>query len=82
MDNYDSLFAAQEKTAAKTFAPFDKEAWAERKQAERQSAYAMIDETADSMARDGNIFKRYILDRCIEQQMIPTNTGYCCYNNA
>lgn len=57
MDNYDSLFAAQEKTAAKTFAPFDKEAWAERKQAERQSAYAMIDETADSMARDGNIFK-------------------------
>lgn len=57
MDNYDSIFAPKKQDNAKSYAPFDKEAWAQRKQAERQSAYALMDETAERMATDGDTFR-------------------------
>lgn len=58
MENYDSLFAsAGTPKESKTFSPVDKQAWAEKKQAERQQVYGMIDETAEAMAQDGNMFK-------------------------
>lgn len=57
MENYDSIFASQEAPKSKSFAPFDKQAWAEKKQAERQEVYQLIDRTAEDMARDGMLFQ-------------------------
>lgn len=41
MPNYDDLFTGQ--TTQQEEKPFDKTAWAARKQAEREGVYAMID---------------------------------------
>ena len=57
MENYDSIFAPKEAAQNKTFSPVDKQAWAEKKQAERQSVYGLIDETAEGMIHDGDLFK-------------------------
>jgi len=57
MENYDSIFATKEAATSKTFSPIDKQAWAEKKQAERRQVYDMIDETAEAMAQDGDLFK-------------------------
>lgn len=57
MENYDSIFAPKEATQSKTFTPIDKQAWAEKKQAERRQVYGLIDETAESMVADGDLFK-------------------------
>ncbi len=57
MENYDSIFAPKEATQNKTFSPVDKQAWAEKKQAERQQVYEMIDSTALQMASNPEIFK-------------------------
>ena len=57
MDNYDSIFAQSEDSQSRTLDQFDKKAWAEKKQAERQGVYALIDETAQAMTRDGNLFQ-------------------------
>ena len=43
MENYDSIFTPKKQDNAKSYAPFDKEAWVQRKQAERQSAYALME---------------------------------------
>ena len=37
MENYDSIFAPKEAAQNKTFSPVDKQAWAEKKQADRKS---------------------------------------------
>ena len=58
MENYDSIFSSAEpENQDKTFSPIDKQAWAEKKQAERQQVYGMIDKTAEAMAQDGDLFK-------------------------
>ena len=57
MENFDALFAPKENTQAASFSPIDKQAWAENKQAERQSVYGMIDTTADEMCKDGALFQ-------------------------
>lgn len=57
MDNYDSIFAQSEDSQSRTLDQFDKKAWAEKKQAERQGVYALIDETAQAMTQDGNLFQ-------------------------
>ena len=58
MENYDSIFAsAATENQSKSFTPVDKQAWAEKKQAERQLVYNMIDETAEAMTQDGALFK-------------------------
>ena len=57
MENYDSIFAPKEAAQNKTFSPIDKQAWAEKKQAERQQVYEMIDSTALQMASNPEIFK-------------------------
>ncbi len=57
MENFDSIFAPEEETQDKTHVPFDKQAWAEKKQAERRQVYGLIDETAVKMAQDGGLFK-------------------------
>ena len=57
MENYDSIFTPKEAAQNKTFSPIDKQAWAEKKQAERQQVYEMIDSTALQMASNPESFK-------------------------
>ena len=47
MANYDDIFnaSAQKGTEDKSFVSFNKEEWAAQKKQERESAFAMIDET-------------------------------------
>lgn len=40
--------------------PFNKEEWAAQKQAQRQEAYAQIENTCQEMVTDGNVFKQYL----------------------
>ena len=58
MANYDDIFnaSAQEGTEDKSFVSFNKEEWAAQKKQERESAFAMIDETAQRMANDGSLW--------------------------
>lgn len=62
MANYDDIFnaSAQKDTEDKSFVSFDKDAWAAQKKQERESAFAMIDETAQRMANDGGLFQSYL----------------------
>ena len=62
MANYDDIFnaSAQKDTEDKSFVSFDKDAWAAQKKQERESAFAMIDETAQRMANDGSLFQSYL----------------------
>ena len=62
MANYDDIFnaSAQKGTEDKSFVSFNKEEWAAQKKQERESAFAMIDETAQHMANDGSLFQSYL----------------------
>ena len=62
MANYDDIFnaSAQKGTEDKSFVSFNKEEWAAQKKQERESAFAMIDETAQRMANDGSRFQSYL----------------------
>lgn len=62
MANYDDIFnaSAQKDTEDKSFVSFNKEEWAAQKKQERESAFAMIDETAQRMANDGGLFQSYL----------------------
>ena len=61
MDNYDDLFRQEnEQPAPQNDQTFDKEAWSQRKQEQRKTVYAMIDETAGAVSRDGGIFQKYL----------------------
>ena len=62
MSNFDDIFDAP-KAQEPAYQPddaFDKEAWAEKKQAERSSAYELIDRTAEDVVRDGAAFQTYL----------------------
>ena len=58
MPNFDDLFAPQSVQREDT--PFDKDAWAAKKQAERESVYEMIDRYATDMGGDGGLFRAYL----------------------
>lgn len=58
MENYDDLFTGQSAQGGET--PFDKDAWAARKQAEREGVYAMIDRYVHDMGVDGGVFQAYL----------------------
>ena len=57
MNNYDDLFTSGEDFRE---TPFDKDAWAEKKQAERQAVYEMADDTAVAVSKDGPYFQKYL----------------------
>lgn len=59
MSSFDDLFS-QEQPNTRSDQPFDKEAWAQKKQEQRETVYAMIDETAESVAKDGAQFQSYL----------------------
>lgn len=63
MVNYDDIFGSQQpkETGAGTqFSSFDKESWAAQKQQDRDSAYSMIEQTAQRMAVSGELFKSFL----------------------
>ena len=58
MPNFDDLFTDQ--PAQQGEKPFDKAAWAARKQAEREGVYAMIDNYVQNMSKEGGLFQAYL----------------------
>ena len=60
MNDFDEIMAKANNNSTQTKKPFDKEAWKEKKQQERQEAYALIDSTADLVKSDVNKFKEYL----------------------
>lgn len=61
MPNYDDLFLTQpEEDKADQFQPYDTEEYKERKQKERSDAFTLIDETADQMKSNGELFQTYL----------------------
>ena len=58
MPNFDDLFAPQ--PAQREDTPFDKDAWAAKKQQEREGVYLMIDTYAHEMSIDGGLFRAYL----------------------
>jgi len=61
MSNFDDLFRQEEGQAPRiSDQPFDKEAWAQKKQEQRETVYTLIDETATAVAQDGDTFQKYL----------------------
>ena len=61
MSSFDDLFRQEnEQPAPRNDLPFDKEAWKQQKQEQREMVYAMIDDTAQTVARDGAAFQKYL----------------------
>lgn len=58
MENYDDIFSGT--TDRRDDGQFDKEAWAAKKQAERDGVYAMIDNYATEMSGTGDLFQAYL----------------------
>ena len=52
MNSFDDIFEGHISQRGQTNQPFDKEAWAEKKQAERQSVYDLADTTAVEVSAD------------------------------
>lgn len=59
MSNFDDLFEANSQQEQEE-RPFDKEAWAEKKQAERQEVYELADATTQEVAADGDKYKSFL----------------------
>lgn len=60
MNNFDDLFDAQGGQSYPGNQSFDKDAWAEKKKAERQSVFDLADATAGAVCTDGNKFREYL----------------------
>ena len=58
MQNFDDLFAPQPDQRGDT--SFDKDAWAAKKQANRENVYLMIDTYGHEMSIDGGLFRSYL----------------------
>ncbi|KUO73197.1 MAG: hypothetical protein APF77_13125 [Clostridia bacterium BRH_c25] len=61
MSSFDDLFRQEnEQSSSRNDQSFDKEAWKQQKQEQRETVYAMIDDTALTVAQDGVIFQKYL----------------------
>lgn len=60
MSNFDDLFTAQGSQPNPGGQPFDKDAWAEKKKAERQTVFDLADATAGAVSADGGKFREYL----------------------
>lgn len=60
MSNFDDLFDPQGSQPYPGGQSFDKDAWAEKKKAERQSVFDLADATAGAVCTDGNKFREYL----------------------
>jgi len=72
MNSYDDLFRQEnEQPAPQSDRPFDKEAWKQQKQEQREMVYSMIDETAQTVARDGAAFQKYLdVQSCFDRYSV------------
>lgn len=63
MENFDNIFAANTNTQQEQTNPhenFDREAWAQQKQSERDSVFAMLDTLALDMGRNPDTLRKYL----------------------
>lgn len=61
MSSFDDLFRQENnQPAPQNDQPFDKEAWKQQKQEQREMVYSMIDDTAEAVAQDGTQFQSYL----------------------
>jgi hypothetical protein len=63
MANFDDIFSVSQspkESGDKSFTPFDKDEWAAQKKQERETAFALIDETAQRMTSDGTLLQSYL----------------------
>ena len=69
MSNFDDIFDTQSARKNLNDQPFDKDAWAEKKQAERKAVYDLADSTAEAVSMDGGRYRDakehlYVYRRC------------------
>lgn len=60
MRNFDDIFSGQGGSSKWTEQPFDKEAWAAKKQEERKEVYDLADATAVEVSQDGEKFQKFL----------------------
>ena len=60
MNDFDQIMANANNNTTKSNKSFDKNAWRERKQQERQEVYDLMDKTADEIKTDINKYKQYL----------------------
>ena len=60
MNDFDQIMANANSNTTKSNKSFDKNAWRERKQQERQEVYDLMDKTADEIKTDINKYKQYL----------------------
>lgn len=60
MNTFDDLFDASAAKNNRNDQPFDKDAWAAKKQEQRQAVYDLADSTAEAIAADGGRFRDYL----------------------
>lgn len=60
MNNFDDLFEAQPQEEEPEEQPFDRDAWAEKKQAERQEVYELADKTTTEVSADGGKYRSFL----------------------
>ncbi len=60
MNSFDDIFESSAVRNDRNAQPFDKDAWAEKKQAERQAVYEMADTAAAEVCADGEKFRAYL----------------------
>lgn len=61
MSSFDDLFRQEkEQSVPQNNRPFDKEAWKQQKQQQREMVYSLIDDTAQTVAQDGAVFQKYL----------------------
>ena len=80
MSNFDDIFEGNAPRKGQTNQPFDKEAWAEKKQAERQAVYDLADSTAEAVSADGSKFQAYLdvqprFSRFGKMPVLPSNVS-------
>ena len=73
MSNFDDIFSGQNGNSRWSDQPFDKEAWAAKKQEERKELYALADSTAAKISGDGEKYQKYLDVQSRFSRYTPTN---------
>lgn len=73
MSNFDDILSGESNSPRWNSQPFDKEAWAVKKQAERKELYALADATSAEIGRDGEKFRQYLDVQSRFSRYTPTN---------
>lgn len=73
MSSFDDIFAAQAGRQRWGDQPFDKDAWAAKKQEERKELYALADATAVEISSSGEKFQAYLDVQARFSRYTPTN---------